>query len=514
MGEQVGARPHGQKAQQGRHQAESRHWYVVVSSVPPPRVFALSGVICPDWFPLALARKYKTYNKIRDMLAGKTEANARKRKPTDAAPSETPSKRLRTATAQTPSNTERYGSRLDAVATPSTARKLFSPAVPTSIGPTPQRDGRVLGLFDLLAGTDAPTPSKSAGGAATQPLGAATLHTDAIPIATPSRQAAETTARLGRTPQRGFATPLKPRDANALGGRTPTRSVSKLQFATPAFLRRAPPPVPLPRVDENGAFVASPGAVRLPRKPLLRTLSSVVAGLRRMEDEHLDDDLDALREMESEGAPPRVPPAKATDVHDGDGNGKPGEPDALEPAQPLLLGGFDDESKYDSPTEEPAAATVGRDGKPLPVYKKKAPKRTTRRVNMRPTRTRRPAGEAEPRSPFPDDDDDGSGGGGDVVPEPQTAAAETSSEEQRGLLSGSESNGSSGNEEHAKKDEAKKKRKKKGETAKPAAKEEGTVRKAARKVNELAHANFKRLKLRNSGSKGGPGHNSRFRRRL
>ena len=41
----------------------------------------------------------------------------------------------------------------------------------------------------------------------------------------------------------------------------------------------------------------------------------------------------------------------------------------------------------------------------------------------------------------------------------------------------------------------------------------GTIKKATRKVNELAHANFKRLKLRSKGGKAGPGHNSRFRRR-
>ena len=35
----------------------------------------------------------------------------------------------------------------------------------------------------------------------------------------------------------------------------------------------------------------------------------------------------------------------------------------------------------------------------------------------------------------------------------------------------------------------------------------------AKKVNELAHANFKRLKLKNHGAKGGPGFGSRFRRR-
>jgi hypothetical protein len=48
---------------------------------------------------------------------------------------------------------------------------------------------------------------------------------------------------------------------------------------------------------------------------------------------------------------------------------------------------------------------------------------------------------------------------------------------------------------------------------KSARKPEGTVKKAVRKVNELAHANFQRLKLKNNGAKGGPGFNSRFRRR-
>jgi len=42
---------------------------------------------------------------------------------------------------------------------------------------------------------------------------------------------------------------------------------------------------------------------------------------------------------------------------------------------------------------------------------------------------------------------------------------------------------------------------------------DGRIKTAARKVNALAHANFKRLKLRNSGAKGGPAHNSRFSRK-
>ena len=42
---------------------------------------------------------------------------------------------------------------------------------------------------------------------------------------------------------------------------------------------------------------------------------------------------------------------------------------------------------------------------------------------------------------------------------------------------------------------------------------DGKIKTVARKVNALAHQNFKRLKLRNSGAKGGPAHSSRFRRK-
>ncbi len=42
---------------------------------------------------------------------------------------------------------------------------------------------------------------------------------------------------------------------------------------------------------------------------------------------------------------------------------------------------------------------------------------------------------------------------------------------------------------------------------------ESGIKKAVRKVKAVAHANFRRLKLRNHGAKGGPGYNSRFRRR-
>jgi len=374
--------------------------------------------------------------------------------------------------------------------------------------------------------------------------------------ATPRKQTApsspESTRRPGHTPMSsskrrmldGFATPLKRHDGNAklgpgggisfaarvgLGNREATTprgpgSASRLQFATPAFLKRAGAP-PLPSLDENGEYLASPPQpLRLPRKPLTRGLSSIVAGLRKLEEEALDEELEVMREMEMEEEEGRGPPVPKllvegrpsaerenippTAGEDGAMPGNSAAPVEVEDSQVQatnLLGGFDDEGAYDSPVEG------GMDrGRPLRVFKKKGQKRTTRLVKMKPTRTRRPTDDSE------DDADE------EAIPETQFDATKIA--EDRDPLdagSGSEFDGSDSEEdamEMAKKAEKKKATAKanvKAKTKKEKAegKDEGVVKRTARKVKATAHANFKRLKLRNNGAKGGPGYNSKFRRR-
>ena len=282
-------------------------------------------------------------------------------------------------------------------------------------------------------------------------------------------------------------TPQKNRKENP-SGKTPT-SVSRLQFDTPSFLKRHS----LPTLDEDVTF-AAPAPLRLPRKPMVRGLSEIVASLRKAEDDRLDDDddLEALRE--AEGAElgtdkpmplPQAPRASAlpADV-------------VVEDSQDrqLPLGGFDDEGMYDSPVED----ALDRSGNPLVVYKKKGQKRTTRRANMKPTRFKRPAVLAEGG----DSDEDGD----DLIHDTQAVAAvgieDTAGDDTDAdfVVDQAQSNKARAGKAKAKanKDDGKK---------------EGTVKKAVRKVNELAHANFQRLKLRNNGAKGGPGFNSKFRRR-
>lgn len=423
----------------------------------------------------AKAQKYKDYNKLRDIIAGKlvpppdTSASKQKydKRKSDVAPAGTPMKRAKHA--ETPSKRLAPPNGGEYMNSPAVSRKLFSPAPVTSVGPTPQRDGKVLGLFDLLVEREFKSPLKG---------------TTASSHATPSKRrgslSEDATANLGRTPsstskRKLFSTPMKKRDGQNMAG-TPT-SVSKLQFDTPAFLKRHS----LPTLDENTTFDAPP--LRLPRKPLVRGLSEIVASLRKVEEEALDDDLEALREAEAEAEAelggPIQPPTRPQ-------NPEPRR-DILEPdsqAKQLPLGGFDDEGRYDSATED----AVDRDGRPMKVFKKKGQKRTTRRANMRPVRTKRPTNLAEGNESDKDEDDQG------TIPDTQ---AQTGRSDVAG-----ESDDEFQNEDDTPDAKAKK-----------PVKKEGVVKKAARKVNQLAHANFHRLKLRNNGAKGGPGYNSRFRRR-
>lgn len=516
-----------------------------------------------------IASYSKRYHRLRDVLSGKLphtqldgDKQDRKRKP-HAVPSHTPSsKRFRPA--ETPSSRQHTQTGLAtphgaittaasaAAVTPSLSRKLFSPAVPTSIGPTPQRDGRVLGLFDLLpfkdAEIDSPSRPKRAAKAphaadAVQetPRRGRTIDTG-VGIAidldrTPSSRSAcqqQSQQQPQQTPRKSIlSTPLK--DSSNRVTKTPStsRSVSKLQFQTPAFLRR----IPMSKISENSEFT-SPEPIRLPRKPLVRGLSSIVADLRKTQEEQLDDELDALREVENEGAtavPAKKPgPARPSEVQ------PPPEPQKhttrtddhtetilAEDSQKQnlgLLGGFDDEGMYDS--EDSEQEGLDRDGMPLRVFKKKGQKRTTRKVNMKPVMTRRPTAAGTTRDPGHEED-------GYTNPETQlskSAPAQPGADEDADPLSGSEFAGSEYDDEEdelaldepglAKKTAASTKKKtappskqKHGSGSGSGDKPEGKVKKAARKVNELAHANFKRLKLRNSGAKGGQGFNSRFRRR-
>lgn len=420
---------------------------------------------------------------------------------------------------------------MDPYDSPSTFRRLFSPSthrqnVPApsplkaAIGPTPQRDGKALGLFDMLSesGGSAPTPSAKkqtdtlAAGFRT-PSKPKTITT--IPEAPEEEE--EESSKLSRTPASEtkqfylanlFATPTTMRYAAmveaedekeaASEGLPPQQSTAADESqrsnpsGTPSFLRRSnsgryPPP------SGNEGSGLSPIASRKPRQFAGRGLSHLVKGLREMEEERMDDELDMLREIEAE----------------------------------------QEEANFQIPESQPLD-----NGKP---YKKKGQKRTTRRVIMRPVLSK-----PKPQEPAPVLDESSE----DElarVPETQVQEVPPEIEEEDNAEDGADdevaslhtmSGGESevetepGSDDDPEYDEEPKPTRPKSfserikeavglsklksqETpaapkAAPApAQEEKQKPGRPRKVNPQAHANYRAIKIGNRGGKG----NGRFRRR-
>ena len=251
----------------------------------------------------------------------------------------------------------------------------------------------MLGLFDLLspASGNLKTPSKRSF------LATFNAYTFATPskrtpaseeVTAISRQASERRPSKSpisaskRTNLDSFLTPSAQRLAEKS---TPvSRSgVSKIRFdETPNFLRRDSQRMWARWHPEDGnnhgadqASPWSPVAVRKRPKLAGRGLSALVKGLRDMEDEKLDEEMDILREMEAgdntvERSKAIVKPPTI----------------AVEDSQVLEmpLGPDGDESSGDD-TDGHQSETKGRNGKPLKVWKKKGQKRTTRKTNIKPS---------------------------------------------------------------------------------------------------------------------------------
>lgn len=285
----------------------------------------------------------------------------------------------------------------------------------TSIGPTPQKDGKVLGLFDLLspASSAERTPSKR------QAQGSSLSRQRGVELSllrTPSRnkkgledegrksgrmvsgraglvlspadasKGAQVSSLLTPTARRTLATPSKS---------TPcSRRVLEPQSSdeTPAFLRRHSqhayilPPGDGSHEDgleyDNQVLTWTPVKPRLGPKMAGKGLSALVRGLRELEEEKLDEELDILRELEDGGnarpgpKPHQIP--KPFDIAD-----------SQAPEMPLGAdGAYLSDAEYNAnddgyaTSEEPGRG--GRSGKEGKPWKKKGQKRTTKRFTLKP----------------------------------------------------------------------------------------------------------------------------------
>jgi DNA replication regulator SLD2 len=411
-----------------------------------------------------VAAKYKEYDHLRRKPAAE-KSTPRKRAAKDER--EVLKERPANVIDATPKRDTKDKQSVQLLQAPPAIQEEPTPAcVRFALGPTPQKDGEVLGIFDCLSTA---TPSKGSSEAA--------MISDLAVSATPSKhRTSSEDNKLSRTPQssgkRFFLgafvdTPLKRKREDE----DCTPSVTTRQFATPSFLRRN---VPMTRIDEedgDGGITAPP----FKKRNLVRSLSSIIQGLRRQEEQKMDEEWDILREIEDEESgiartsdPPKI---------------------LVEDSQvvKMPLG----------PDQGPALGEKGGDvdpggldahGNPKKVWKKKGQKRQTKRVKMRPV-MHQPKKAVE--------------AGVDVVEETQNP--DDSAEWLGDDAEFEDRGGDSDFEEDPNKPgtERKKARKQPNAKAKPKAQDNNKDDNSGKgkKVGVQAHANFRKLKIKNKNSK-------------
>ncbi|KAF2005869.1 hypothetical protein P154DRAFT_456475 [Amniculicola lignicola CBS 123094] len=432
-----------------------------------------------------ISQKYKDYNKSRLQLSGKadpqTPSKRRAGRKTTQDGDHTPKARPADAFISTP--LKRKLDDICVATTPKSDTQFLSPQGPAMIGPTPQRNGIVLGLFDHLP---VETPSKRRA-----------VLGEVVPniLKTPSKHdgkaasetSVETRARGERTPQSTgkrylldrFVTPQK-RKSGEIG--TPTSALK--EFSTPAFLRRDNV---LAAVDEEDEPTPRPAPWK--RRSLGRSLSSMIQNMKKQEEDRLDEEADIMREMEMEADGLSMPRKQAV-------------PQVLvEDSQaPMPLG----PDRGEESSEEEEEETQGR---PRKAWKKKGLKRQTRRVIMRPAFVK-PLPQPEVQQEQSDSEVEA------VITETQLILEKAGSGED---FSGDDSDGS----DYATDDShTPKKRKIQPKNAPVVSKVQAKgkpsvlepVKKAARKIKATANANYRRLNIKSKAGNG-KGGKGRFGRR-
>ena len=269
---------------------------------------------------------------------------------------------------------------------------------------------------------------------------------------------------------------------------------------TPVFLRRdsqrAWPEQQLPTGsinDEADKLVSwSPLAIRKRPKLAARGLSMLVKGLRDMEDERLDEELALMREIDFEVNEPTRLTAVAEKP-------KPLVKDSQISEMPL---GPDRAGSCAEESSDLNDEGKRRDGKKFKSWKKKGQKRTTRKTNIKPSKTK---WKPEPEWNVDEDADD-------AAEEPaliaETQILDRAAEADAGLPT-------KDSDDMDYLDDAVRSEADNSEAVKaklihsvPLAKSNEKGLKKAKKINPTAHANFRALKIKNKNCKAKRG--SRF----
>ncbi len=292
---------------------------------------------------------------------------------------QTPSKR-RTIPASTP---KRLGEPKETAFLPipcsATKPDITPVTVRTMIGPTPQKDGIVIGLFDMLP-SSAETPSKAQRTVLGSIDGNVAAQTPSKNRTTSASGTPDTT-KWSRTPlSEGkrflldtFATPMK-RKRGDEGAGTP---MSERLLATPHFLRRDTHPllsaVAEEEPGEEGALSPPrPAFAPWKRRTFGRSLSGMIREMKQAQEDELDRELEIMREMEEEEAEGVMPPPKKSRR----------EELLVQDSQALGLGTdrFVESDHELGEAVEQGQEGLDQDGNPRKVWKKKGLKRQTKRV--------------------------------------------------------------------------------------------------------------------------------------
>lgn len=365
----------------------------------------------------SVARKYKLYNKLRTSSPHHPSKSspAAKQKPLRPAPA---------STTQTPQKHTKHSHyvhpyTLDPYDPPLSARKDSPSTFRISIGPTPQKDGRVLGIFDFLSPeTDRTgTPSKNQGRPSLTSIAGNSLKT---PSKKRRAQNDDDEANIPSSKRSKPSLPVTLFTPSAArrttkAGATPSSHHTLVGLDdTPAFLKRHHSSAH-PLSDDAGVSISwSPEInVRMRTKPVLKGLSQLVRGLRDMADQELDDEMELLREVEGDEAAPKKPnfaaklraatakkeqdldsassvPTPFRDSHTAGPEQQ--QPLSFRKVQPssesteMPLG--PDRAPDEGSGEDSTQPARGRDGKPLRVFKKRGQRRSTRMSKMRPSKAK------------------------------------------------------------------------------------------------------------------------------
>ena len=397
------------------------------------------------------------------------------------------------------------------------------------IGPTPQKDGIVLGLFDMLSPASAEKEKEKVVWSMTpvslkrkrDVLGDLQGNNEAPVMAqTPSRikrrvtkegdvenhdmsglvqndrhesmSSTSSTKRKRLNRSLSTTTPSKTRAVDA--HTTPSKGSAAFLVGygeeTPAFLRRTNSQSAMMNGlggDGNDDFDVKDLAwspVRRRPRPLGRSLSALVQGLRQMEDEKADEDLALLRELEDDQ---HLVPKSGSDP--------PQRPKLLvrdSQVAELPLG----PDKGSSSDEEEDTVRDGEE-KPGRRWKKKGQKRTTRKVNIKPSTVK--------WKPEPSWREQGSI---QVDYSNDTAKLDTVGADKLLEAHGMDEPGGGRAEKESKISKIRAMIEK-NKVTKPQAQ---TENRGKTKVGALAHMNFRSLKIKNKNSKG-KGRGGRFGRR-